>query len=76
VQQSLRAVFVTIFLLGSIPALTALVDENAVTARISANKPGGIDGCIPVGVKTDPDGTVWAVENCNGTMVYNKMGRR
>ena len=30
-------------------------------------------GCVPVGVSTTSDGGVWAVEDCDGALVYHRM---
>jgi hypothetical protein len=30
--------------------------------------------CIPVGVTTKPDGSVWAIEDCNGDEIQYRFG--
>jgi hypothetical protein len=74
VTKFLARAVLTAFIVGTIPAM---IDAPAAIAQMSANKPHGIlDDCVPVGVTTRPDGSVWAVENCHGVEVDHIMQRK
>jgi hypothetical protein len=67
-----RAVLVAF--VGMIPIV---LDAPVAIAQMSANKPHGIlDDCVPVGVTTRPDGSVWAIENCHGVEVHHIMSKK
>jgi hypothetical protein len=78
-SQLARVVLAAAFILGSIPALTVLINgpvAQAMSHQLPANRPndrGGPDECVPMGVKKDHDGTVWAVEKCHGQIYHTKM---
>ena len=67
-----HAVAVGAFMFGTIP-VPILVDAPASTAQMSVNKPHTPIDCVPVGVTTKPDGSVWAVENCNGDEIHYRL---
>jgi hypothetical protein len=72
----LARALVAAFILGTISSMV-LVDAPAAIAQISTDKPHGIlDDCVPVGVTTRPDGSVWAIENCNGVEVHHIMSKK
>lgn len=48
-----------------------------VAAPVAIAKPHGIlDDCVPVGVTTRPDGSVWAIENCHGVEVHHVLPKK
>jgi hypothetical protein len=52
--------------LGMIPIV---LDAPAAIA-----KPHSPVDCVPVGVTTKPDGSVWAVEDCDGGKIEYRFG--
>jgi hypothetical protein len=76
VTKPLASAIVAAFILGTIPLATSVDTSPAMAQLLPANKPGdrgGPDGCVPMGVKKDHDGTVWAVEKCHGQIYHTKM---
>jgi hypothetical protein len=59
---------VVVFTFGTIPSMI-LVDPPAAVA-----KPHSPMDCVPVGVTTKPDGSVWAVEDCEGGKIEYRFG--
>ena len=59
-------------------ALAAFVGMMPIVAApVAIASPHGIlDDCVPVGVTTRPDGTVWAIENCHGVELHHILPQR
>jgi hypothetical protein len=45
-----------------------------VAAPVAIAKPHEPVQCSPVGVTTKPDGSVWAIEDCNGDKIEYRFG--
>jgi streptogramin lyase len=69
-QLTHAAVAVAVVVVGTIPIV---VDAPAAIAQVSVNKLDSPVDCVPVGVTKDPDGTVWALEDCNGDIFKHRM---
>jgi hypothetical protein len=54
------------FMLGTIPIV--------LNAPVAIAKPHSPVDRVPVGVTTKPDGSVWAVEDCDGGKIEYRFG--
>jgi hypothetical protein len=70
---------------GTINGMTRLVARAVVAAfvgmipivldaPVAIAKPHSPMDCVPVGVTTKPDGSVWAVEDCEGGKIEYRFG--
>jgi hypothetical protein len=52
---------------------TFVVMMPIMAAPAAIAKPHSPVDCVPVGVTTKPDGSVWAIEDCNGDEIQHRM---
>jgi hypothetical protein len=45
-----------------------------IDAPVAIANPHSPVDCTPVGVTTKPDGSVWAIEDCNGDHIQYRFG--
>lgn len=58
----------------AIAALVAMMPIMAAPVAIA--KPNEPVQCVPEGVEKKPDGSVWAVERCDGQKILTRMSGR
>jgi hypothetical protein len=69
-----RVMCAAAFLFGSTPMLMLAADVPVAQAKSHGHGDSGSpDGCVPMGVTKHADGTVWAIEECNGQNYFTKM---
>jgi hypothetical protein len=67
---------VLVAFVGMIPIVLdapAAMASVRLTAQLSANKPHEPVPCTPLGVTKKPDGSVWAVEECDGEKIHYRL---